>query len=315
MRSLHGAAMLEATLGAGIIEGNPFHAELLDIARRVGVDFLVDVAINRDRQLTGVFAGDLERAHAAGVRLRRTSTCSAELDAPADVVITSAGGFPLDDTYYQSIKGMIAALNIVRRGGTIMLAAAISRGHRQRGVPAPARARRDGNDEFMARITSPGFFRIDQWMVQHLCQVRRKAEVILVSGGCVEAARGLCWSPPRRSVEDALARCLAGYGAARARRGVAAGPVRPRHGARSQAVARPRLDRRRGVAPCLIATRLRVGSLHRYDEAGWSSATSIEPSGQPSGIASPSPSLPNAIQHGRSDAPTSALAAIDTLQV
>lgn len=210
MRSLHGATMLESPLGPGIIDGNPFHDELLDIARRVGIDFLCDVSINRGRQLTGVFAGDLERAHAAGVAFVERHV-QAQLDRPADVVITSAGGFPLDDTYYQSIKGMIAALNIVRRGGTIILAAAIREGI---GSAEFQRLLADtrGNDDFMARITSPGFFSIDQWMVQHLCQVRRKAEVILVSDGVrAEAAPGLLVASAP-SVESALAGCLERYG-------------------------------------------------------------------------------------------------------
>jgi nickel-dependent lactate racemase len=223
MRSLHGAAMLESNLGPGIIEGNPFHQELVGIARRVGVDFLVDVAINRDRQLTGVFAGDLERAHAAGVAFVERHV-GAEIERAADVVVASAGGFPLDDTYYQSIKGMIAALNVVRRGGTIVLVAAITEGIGSEEFQRLLAETRDG-DEFMRRITSPGFFSIDQWMLQHLCQVLRKANVILVSDGLAKR------SPPAPyqgggqgevpinllvstapSVEEALARCLPAYG-------------------------------------------------------------------------------------------------------
>jgi len=210
MRSLHGAAMLEAEIGPGLIEDNPFHAELVGIARRVGVDFLCDVTIDRARRLTGVYAGDLEEAHAAGVRAVDAHV-RAEVDRAADVVITSAAGFPLDDTYYQSIKGMVAALNVVRRGGTIILAAAITEGigseEFQRLLAETATP-----DDFMARITGPGFFTVDQWMLQHLCQVRRKAEVIVVS-------HGLAAQPPTNllatlapTVEDALARCRAKYG-------------------------------------------------------------------------------------------------------
>jgi nickel-dependent lactate racemase len=210
MRSLHGAAMLETALGPGIIDGNPFHAELLDIARRVGVDLLCDVTIDRARRLTGVFAGDLERAHAAGVRAVERHV-RIDLDRPADVVITSAGGFPLDDTYYQAIKGMVAALNIVRRGGTIILAAAIHEGIGSAEFQQLLAETR-GNDDFMARITRPGFFSIDQWMVQHLCQVRRKATVILVSAGvAADLAPGLLVASAP-TVEDALAQCLRTYG-------------------------------------------------------------------------------------------------------
>jgi nickel-dependent lactate racemase len=210
MRSLHGAAMLESPLGPGRIDGNPFHDELVGIARRVGVDFLCDVAINRDRRLTGVFAGDLEEAHAAGVRLVERHV-RADLDRPADIVITSAGGFPLDDTYYQAIKGPVAALNVVRRGGTIILAAAITEGigsaEFQRLLAETKRP-----DDFIARITTGGLFSIDQWMLQHLCQVLRKAEIILVSGGLAsDATHGLLVSTAP-TVEAALAHCREKYG-------------------------------------------------------------------------------------------------------
>jgi nickel-dependent lactate racemase len=210
MHSLHGAAMLEANLGPGIIEGNPFHEDLLEIARLTGVDFMVDVTVNRHRQITGVFAGDILRAHLEGVRFVEEHV-GAELDAPADIVITSGGGYPLDETYYQSVKGMVAALNVVRRGGTIILAAALNEGI------GSAEFRRllsetRGNDEFMARITSPGFFSIDQWMVQHLCQVLRKAKVVLVSDGIEPEAAQTLLAEPAASVEEALAGCLPSYG-------------------------------------------------------------------------------------------------------
>ncbi|MGD9764396.1 MAG: nickel-dependent lactate racemase [Candidatus Binatia bacterium] len=210
MRSLHGAAMLESPLGPGIIDGNPFHAELVGIARRVGVDFMCDVTLNRHRQLTGVYAGDLEQAHAAGVRAIEREVC-VELDRSADIVITSAAGFPLDDTYYQSIKGLVAALNIVRRGGTIILAAAITEGVGSAEFQQLLAETR-GNDDFMARATSPGFFAIDQWMVQHLCQVRRKAEVIVVSHGLAGRDTRHLMIDLAPTVEDALTRCRVKYG-------------------------------------------------------------------------------------------------------
>jgi len=211
MRSAHGVRMLEDNVGPGIIDGNPFHEDLLEIARRVRVDFLVDVSIDRARRLTGVFAGDLEQAHAAGVRAVEREV-RVDIAAPADIVITCAGGYPLDDTFYQSIKGLTAALNIVRRGGVIILAAALTEGI---GSPEFQQLLRDtrGNDEFMQRVSSPGFFRIDQWMVQHLCQVRRKAEVFVVTHSLPsDVVQGLLVEPAG-SVADALRRALPAYGA------------------------------------------------------------------------------------------------------
>lgn len=210
MRSAHGPVMLEDNVGPGIVEGNPFHEDLLEIAGRAGVDFMVDVSIDRARRVTGVFAGDIVRAHAAGMQAVEHEV-RVDLDAPAEVVVTSAGGYPLDATFYQSIKGLTAALNIVRRGGTIILAAALTEGIGSEDFQQLLFGM-TGNEDFMARITSPGFFRIDQWMVQHLCQVLRKARVVLVTDGLpVETVQRL-WAEAAPSVEAALANVLPRYG-------------------------------------------------------------------------------------------------------
>lgn len=208
MRSLHGAAMLEGHIGPGILDGNPFHDELLGIARRVRPDFLVDVTVDRRRQLTGVFAGDFEQAHAAGVRFLEPHVHVA-LPRPADIVITSAGGYPLDDTLYQAIKGLTGSLNIVRRGGTIILAAALGEGLGSDEFRALLRATRSP-EAFMRRIDTPGFFRIDQWMLQHLCQVLRKARVVIVSDRLAD--REELFLPVESSLEPALDAALARHG-------------------------------------------------------------------------------------------------------
>lgn len=211
MRSAHGPAMLEDHVGPGIIDGNPFHQDLLEIARRVGVDFMLDVTIDRKRRLTGVFAGDIEQAHAAGVQAVEGAV-RVDLEAPADIVIAAAGGYPLDATFYQAIKGLTAALNVVRRGGTIILAAALSEGIGSVDFQELLAQMQD-NDRYMARITTPGFFRVDQWMVQHLCQVLRKAEVVLVTEGLSAAALQQLPVTPAVSVEAAVAQAQQRYGA------------------------------------------------------------------------------------------------------
>jgi lactate racemase len=210
MRTLHGPAMLEDHLGPGILEGNPFHHELVEIARRAGVDFLVNVSIDRQRRLTGVFAGELELAHAEGVRAVEKHV-RVDVEAPADVVVTSAGGYPLDATLYQSIKGLIGALNVVRRGGSVILVAEISEGIGSAEFRKLLAELRD-KEEFMAEITRPGFFAIDQWMAQHLCQVLRKADVTVVSDGLDLSAFPRLPIARAPSVEDALRQALARHG-------------------------------------------------------------------------------------------------------
>ncbi|MFQ5458713.1 MAG: nickel-dependent lactate racemase [Myxococcota bacterium] len=206
MQIEHGPRMLGGNIGNGILAGNPFHEDILDIARRAGADFILNCTVNREKQLTGVFAGDLEAAFMAGVRKVAADTVRS-IDAPVDVAVTSGGGFPLDATFYQSIKGMIGCLNILRAGGTIILAARVSEGI---GSPDFQRLLREaGNPErFMGRLFEPGFFVPDQWMVQHLCQVLRKAKAIVVSEGLPPGAPGPGWIGRARTVEEALRQAI-----------------------------------------------------------------------------------------------------------
>jgi nickel-dependent lactate racemase len=211
IRRTHGPAMLESHVGPGIVEGNPFRSDLLEIARRAGADFLVNVSIDRARRLTGVFAGDLVRAHDAAMAAVERQVC-VDVDAPVDVVITSAGGHPLDLTFYQAIKGPVAALNVIRRGGTVILAAEMAEGLGSPDFRSVLDRLRAGDDA-MTLLESPGYFSIDQWMVQHLDQVLRRVSLVVVSSGLEpDALRGLPLARAE-SVEHALAGALERHGA------------------------------------------------------------------------------------------------------
>ncbi|MBN2584520.1 MAG: nickel-dependent lactate racemase [Planctomycetes bacterium] len=105
----------------GRLDGNPCHDIALAVARTVGVDFLVNVAITHDRRLAGVFAGDLVAAHEAGCR-KVDQWVTAEIDGPFDLVVTCGGGYPLDQTFYQTVKGMVTALPALAPGSTLLQA-------------------------------------------------------------------------------------------------------------------------------------------------------------------------------------------------
>src|SRR5712692_1724959 len=111
----------------GCFPDNPLHRELLEIARMARHDFIVDVALTRTRQIAQVFAGAPEAAHSAGVEFVRESTL-APVEEPVDAVITTGGGYPLDLTYYQAIKGVTAASHVLKPGGKLLLAAACREG-------------------------------------------------------------------------------------------------------------------------------------------------------------------------------------------
>ena len=122
----HGAEMVADPRATwGITHGNPLWEEVMEVAHRAGPDdktFLVNVALNKKQEITGVFAGDLDAAHAAGCVFVK-ETAMVAVPRPFDIVITSNSGYPLDLNLYQSIKGASAAAQIVREGGAIIIAA------------------------------------------------------------------------------------------------------------------------------------------------------------------------------------------------
>lgn len=104
----------------GVLDGNPCHETALEVARAVGVDFLFNVAINDDKQIIGIYAGDLEAAHARGCGDVAAWT-GVRLEQPYDIVITHGGGYPLDQNFYQTVKGMCLALPALHEKSTMLL--------------------------------------------------------------------------------------------------------------------------------------------------------------------------------------------------
>ena len=157
--------MREPLATEGSIAGNPLHAELLEIAAMARHDFILDVALTQDREISGVFAGDPVKAHAAGVEFVEC-TCLERLAEPADAAITSAAGYPLDLTFYQTIKGVTAAQHIVKPGGRILALAECAEG-----VGSPEFARRlgalTGFESFLDEIRESAV-EIDQWQLEKL---------------------------------------------------------------------------------------------------------------------------------------------------
>ena len=180
VKVLHGPELMGHPKSAeGIIEGNPFHQQALEVARTVGVDFTLNVAMNEERQICGIFCGDLEKAHAEGVAFVEEAAL-ASVDEAVDVVVTTSAGFPLDLTFYQAVKGMTAVLPILREGGTIVIAASCEEGLGSREF-SELLLKTTRLDEFAEKLESPDFFVVDQWQLQELCKVLATARVKLYS--------------------------------------------------------------------------------------------------------------------------------------
>ena len=167
--------MREPMATEGSIDENPLHRELCEIAGMARHDFMLDVALARDRSIAGVFAGNALAAHRRGVRFVG-ETLLEQLDEPVDAVITSAAGYPLDLTFYQAIKGITAAHHILKPGGKILLLAECPEGA--------------GAPEFRHMLQTFGSYTgfldairetpviVDQWQLEKLALVADKYEVL-----------------------------------------------------------------------------------------------------------------------------------------
>jgi nickel-dependent lactate racemase len=164
----------------GVTQGNPIWEEMRDIALRVGPSFLLNVTLNEERGITGVFAGDLLAAHTAGCEFVRRAAMQ-RVKAPFEIVVTTNSGYPLDQNLYQGVKGMSAGARILQPGGTLILACEC-----REGVPAASPLDQllrsaAGPEEILALLATPGFQRPEQWQAQIQALIQRKANVFLHS--------------------------------------------------------------------------------------------------------------------------------------
>jgi len=179
-KHFHGPGILESPNASNaVLKGNPFHEESTEIAKKAGVDFIINVTINKNKEIAGVFSGDLEEAHRRGAEFCLASSRYV-VNREADMVITSGGGLPLDATLYQAVKGMVGAIPAVREGGMIIIA---SQCREEVGSPEFMEliTQERDPDKFMEKIYDKNYFKIDQWELEELYKARRKAEIYLYS--------------------------------------------------------------------------------------------------------------------------------------
>lgn len=186
----------------GSIEDNPLHRELLEIASMARHDFMVDVALTRKREIAGIFAGDPVEAHRAGVTL--VSKVMLELlNHPADAVITTSAGYPLDLTFYQAVKGVTAAQHVVKPGGKILLVAACSEGPGAEEFRDMLREWPDP-ERFLESLNGAPVV-VDQWQLEKLALVTRRADLLYYVPGLPADYYPSLWGEAFGRIEDAIA--------------------------------------------------------------------------------------------------------------
>jgi nickel-dependent lactate racemase len=201
----HGPAMIEEP-GAtwAVTEGNPLWEEMLAVAHSTAPTFLLNVTLNQTRQITGVFCGDLARAHREGVAFARRASMQA-VEEPFDIVITSNSGYPLDLNLYQAVKGMAAAAQIVKPGGDILVAAECWDGIPDHGEYKRLLWEASSPEELLETVTVPGFRCHDQWEAQIQAQIQLKARVHVYADGLSDKELRRAMVMPCRSIEETVA--------------------------------------------------------------------------------------------------------------
>jgi nickel-dependent lactate racemase len=199
--------MREPLATEGSIEGNPLHDELIEIAAMARHDFMLDVTLTREREVSGVFAGHAVKAHAAAVNFLVT-TSLAPLPALADAVITSAAGYPLDLTFYQAVKGLTAAQHLLKPGGRMLVL-----GECAEGMGSPEFERMigsyPGHAAFLDQIRDTRV-EVDQWQLERLALVGMKHELFFYTPGVSAAQLGTLGAQAFGDLDQAVAALLDG---------------------------------------------------------------------------------------------------------
>lgn len=208
----HGAKNIDHPKSTwGITHGNPIWEEIHEAAAFVKPSFLLNVALNRKKEITAVFAGDWEQAHEEGCRFVK-KTAMAPVDEPFDIIITSNSGYPLDLNLYQSVKGMSAAAQIVKNGGSIIIAAECWDGIPDHGPYGKLLREAESIEQLLETIRDPNFIMGDTWQAQTQALISQKADVYFYSDGLDDETIKGAMLQPCHNIEATVEKLLQKYG-------------------------------------------------------------------------------------------------------
>src|SRR6516164_4329203 len=184
IRTFHSARFMGDPLAVQCnLVGNPLHEEQLEIVRRLGDCYAVNTVLDEDRDLVHVTFGEVIESHMAAVDFVTAST-RIGIRRRYKTIVTSSAGYPLDKTYYQTVKGMVTPLDILEPGGTLIIASACSEGF---GSPefraAQARLVAMGPERFLATLTAKSLAEIDEWQTQMQTKAMRVGKIQLHTRG------------------------------------------------------------------------------------------------------------------------------------
>ncbi|MCV9963272.1 nickel-dependent lactate racemase [Pararhizobium sp. BT-229] len=209
IRTFHSARFMEDPLAVQCnLVGNPLHEEQLEIVKLLGEVYALNTVLDEERDLVCVTFGEIIASHAAAVDFVSHAT-RIGLPRKYGTVITSSAGYPLDKTYYQTIKGMVTPLDILEPGGTLIMVSECSEGfgsHEFR--EAQARLVELGPERFLATLTAKSLAEIDEWQTEMQLKPMRVGRIELYTTGLVGEDRALTGVTMIGDLTDAIAQSM-----------------------------------------------------------------------------------------------------------
>ena len=192
IRTFHSARFMEDPLAVQCnLVGNPLHEEQLEIVRMLGDVYGLNTVIDEARNLVFVSFGEIIASHALAVEFVSGAT-RVGLPRRFSTVVTSSAGYPLDKTYYQTIKGMVTPLDILEPGGTLIIASECSEGFgSQEFREAQTRLVKLGQERFLATLTAKSLAEVDEWQTEMQLKSLRLGRVELYTSGLTAADRAI----------------------------------------------------------------------------------------------------------------------------
>jgi nickel-dependent lactate racemase len=205
IRTFHSARFMADPLARPCnLDGNPLHEEQLQIVRKIGEIYGLNTVIDDQRSLAQVTFGEIIASHAAAVSFVR-SMVEIKLPRRFKTIVTSAGGYPLDETYYQTVKGMVTPIDILEPGGTLIIASECSEGFGSAEFrTAQARLVKVGPEAFLAGLLRKSLADIDEWQTQMQLKPTRLGRVQLYTTGLTPDERSITGVESVESLDQAI---------------------------------------------------------------------------------------------------------------
>jgi len=194
----------------GVTETNPVWEDIQEASSKAKPDFLLNVALNHEKRISGIFAGNPQEAYLEGIEFVKQSSM-VPVKKAYNIVITSNSGYPLDLNLYQSVKGMSAASRIVREGGAIVMVAECSDGIPDHGEYGKLLFEEKNPQKLLEKIHKPGFHVQDMWQAQIHAKICLKADVYFYTENLTEEQMKKAFLKPVKNLDNTLKTLIEKY--------------------------------------------------------------------------------------------------------